>query len=242
MFFVLYLLNLWLQDSYKLEYSIITTTARVNHIWIMWYTWRAYLISLKSCVTHVPPVQYALPPPSTASRNPTWRRNSVCFHNWPWTQTLLRCAKVDLHAGQQTARHCVWQRLTWCWNLMGSRAFTGTTLPYLFQSLRTYNLTLCYVHYSCYSSSLPTSLCMCLVSECVPILITSKGYTWSSLTTDTPPFSSERKASFEHFLSRSKPIRMSAQKQSTVECATPLDHVSCHIQCLCTVYATLETR
>ena len=82
---------------------------------------------------------------------------------------ITQMCKCGLHAGQQTARHHVWQRLTWCWNLMGSRAFTGTTLPYLFQSLRTYNLTLCYVHYSCYSFSLPTSLCSCLLSECVPI-------------------------------------------------------------------------
>ena len=36
----------------------------------------------------------------------------------------------------------------------------------------------------------------------------NKGYTWSSLTMEQPPFSSGLKVSSEHFLSRNKPTRI----------------------------------
>ena len=36
----------------------------------------------------------------------------------------------------------------------------------------------------------------------------NKGYTWSSLTMEQPPFSSGLKVSSEHFLSRNNPTRI----------------------------------
>lgn len=61
-----------------------------------------YLISLISCVRHVPPVQYALLPPSAASQNPVHEEGTTMLpHGYKW-RSLFRHANVHLHGGYPT--------------------------------------------------------------------------------------------------------------------------------------------
>ena len=164
--------------------------------WALW----SYRISQKFCVIHVPPVQYAQPPPSKASQNPAFKI-VYCFHN---SQSDMQIR----FACQLTHRwHCTMYSKgslgvgTW-WGLVHSQGQHCHTCYFL----SSHNFTM-FLHHSLILSP-PLIICL-VIRLCYPLC---KGYTWSSLTTDTPPFSSGRKVSFEHFLKRSKPIRISAQR------------------------------